>query len=370
MTLRLTVLNLFFICPWFAFSSAQTKQSQFHVIGKFPVPDRTVVFMENVDTHEQDSTYTLNGEFHFQGQLEYPALFWFRAVDFKQQQYFFSTQAFIENSDILIEAKDGTVSVNGSASQDDKNALMARLRVVWKKFETLLELQKYNHEDSLLLEKYIETYKATTTGFYKENPNSYFTGYSLLTETIPGTKAHKKLELSKNQIHDVYSVLTDRIKNSHYGEAVKKYLATPDVPEVGEPYSDFQLPDSNGILVKLSDLKSKYILVDFWASWCKPCRAQNPALKRLYEKFKINNFEIIGISIDNNHDAWMSAVEKDSLTWINLWSTGGRTSEVSQLYSINGIPDNLLINPDGIIVKRNIPPDELEKYLNEVFSKK
>jgi len=367
-TFHLILYTALFCCiPLLA--GAQTKQPAFTITGKFAVPDSTLVVMENVDTREADSTCVINGEFHFRGHLEYPALFSFRGLDSEHQRSSFSVQAFIENANILIEEKDGTVTVKGSASQDDKNALIAKLRVVWKEFDAVLKLNQYSHADSLQLEKYIQAYKATTTRFYNSNPDSYVTGHSLMIETIRGAKAHKKLELSKKEIGDVYVVLTDRIKNSAYGQAVKRFISMPDAPEVGEPYVDFTLPNMNGTIVKLSDFKGKYIFVDFWASWCTACRAQSPSLKSLQEKFKKNNFDVIGVSIDNNRDAWLKAVEKDKLTWTNLLSTGGRTSEVSQLYSINGIPDNLLINPDGIIVKRDIRPDELEKYLNGVFGK-
>lgn len=367
-TFHLILYTALFCCiPLLA--GAQTKQPTFSITGKFTVPDSTVVVMENMDTREVDSTYVINGEFHFRGHLEYPAPFWFRGLDYEHQRYSFSVQAFIENANILIEEKDDIVQVTGSASQNDKNALNAELKVVRQTFEAVLDLNQYSHADSLQLEKYIEASKATTTRFYKRNPDSYVTGHCLMIETIRGAKAHKKLELSKKEIGDVYVVLTDRIKNSPYGQAVKRFISMPDAPEVGEPYVDFTLPNMNGTTVKLSDFKGKYIFVDFWASWCTQCRAQSPQLKSLHEKFKKNNFEVIGVSIDNNRDAWLKAVEKDKLTWTNVLSTGGRTSEVSQLYSINGIPDNLLINPDGIIVKRNIRPDELEKYLNGVFAK-
>jgi peroxiredoxin len=177
------------------------------------------------------------------------------------------------------------------------------------------------------------------------------------------------MELSKKEIIEIYAGLTDRIKNSAYGQVVKRYTTMPDIPEVGEPFADFILPNVKGTQVKLSDFKGKYIFVDFWASWCPPCRSQNPKLQRLYEKYRSNNFEILGVSIDNDEEPWIKAVEKDKLTWINVLSAGGRTSEVSQLYGINGLPDNLLINPDGIIIKRDIKADALEELLANLFSK-
>lgn len=350
---------------------SETKDSTFRITGKYPmIPDSAVVLMVNPDAHETDSTYIMNGEFHFQGQIKYPALFEFRGLNYEEKRDYFRDQIFVENSTISMEQTNGKVHVVGSVSNDDRNVFFDKLRVVWNKFDAVLNMEEYSHRDSLQLEKYFEEFKAAEIDFYTNNPDSYFTCYQLKNATIAGSKASKKMELSKKEISEIYGGLTDKIKNSAYGQAVKRFIAMPEIPKVGERFADFALPNVKGTQVKLSDFEGKYILVDFWASWCSPCRGQNPKLQRLYEKNKSNNFEILGVSIDNDKDPWIKAVEKDKLTWINVLSEGGRTSEVSQLYGINGIPDNILINPDGIIVKRNIKVDALEELLIELFSKK
>lgn len=346
-----------------------TKKPEFRITGKYPmVPDSTVVLMVNVDTYETDSAYMMNGEFHFRGSVGIPAQFEFQGLNYEERRFYFRDQVFIENSNISMEPGGERVHVVGSVSNADRRAFFDKLQLVGQKFDAVLNLEEYSYEDSLQLEKYLEEIKAAEINFYINNPDSYYTGFALKNKTIPGTGA--KVTLTKKELREIYARLTDRIKSSAYGQAVKRYTEMSDVPEVGEPYADFNLPDVKGTKVKLSDIKGKYIFVDFWASWCSPCRYQNPKLKSLYETYKSNNFEIVGVSIDSEKEPWIKAVEKDKLTWINVLSEGGRTSEVSQLYGINGLPDNILINPDGIIVKRNIKADELEKVLGELFSKK
>lgn len=371
--LRIIILFVFFsiVC---INSSAQsnlkpeTKKPEFDITGKYPmIPDSTVVLMVNIDTYETDSTYVMNGVFHFKGHVDYPAQFVFRGLNYQERRDYFSDQVFVENSTISMEQREGELHVTGSVTNEDRKAFFDKLGGVGQKFEAVLNRQEYSHQDSLQLEKYFAELKTVEINFYKNNPNSYFTGYQLKNKTIPGTS--RKVELSKKELREIYAGLTDKIKNSAYGQAVKRYTEMADVPEVGEPYTDFTFPNVKGVKVKLSDFKGKYIFVDFWASWCSPCRYQNPKLKRLYEQYKASNFEILGVSIDSEEDQWIKAVEKDKLTWINVLSEGGRTSEVSQLYGINGLPDNLLINPDGVIIKRNIKADALEELLANLFSK-
>jgi peroxiredoxin len=362
-------LYILLVCCVLLLASSEPEEPGFRITGKYPmIPDSTVVLMVNIDTYETDSTYVMNGEFHFQGHVDYPALFEFRGLNYQEQRDYFRDQVFVENSTISIEQRNGKLQVTGSVSNEDRIAYFDKLRVVWQKFDAVLNLEHYSHQDSLQLEKYFEELKAAEINFYTNNPDSYYTGFVLKNKTIP--RPDGKVELSKKELREIYAGLTQRIKNSAYGQAVKRYTDMADVPEVGEPYADFVLPNVKGAKVKLSDFKGKYIFVDFWASWCSPCRYQNPKLKRLYEQYKASNFEILGVSIDSEEDQWIKAVQKDQLTWPNVLSAGGRTSEVSQLYGINGLPDNLLINPDGVIVKRNIKAGELEEVLAELFSKK
>lgn len=358
------------ICCFVFLACSESKESGFKITGQYQmIPDSTTVLMKNLDTGEVDSAYVVNGEFYFEGHVAYPSVYEFQGLNHKEQKLYFLDQIFVENSIILMEQIDGRIHVKGSVSDADRKAFNDELRVVRSKFNSVLRLEAYSHEDSLELEKYFEEFKSAKISFYKRNPHSYFVGYTLMNETIPGANQSEKMKLSKKEIREVYAGLTDNVKSSTYGRVVERYTKMPNVPEIGEPFVDLILPDITGEKVKLSDFKGKYILVDFWASWCSPCRSQNPVLKRLYEKYKISNFEILSVSIDDKKDRWTKAVKDDKLTWINVLSEGGRTSEAGQLYGINSLPDNILINPDGIIIRRNITTDALEELLVSLPSK-
>jgi peroxiredoxin len=134
------------------------------------------------------------------------------------------------------------------------------------------------------------------------------------------------------------------------------------------PNFTISTPDDKPI--SLNDFKGKYVLIDFWASWCRPCRAQNPELVALYKKFKGKNFEIFGISLDQNKDAWVQAIAADKLTWpqgsdLQYWN-----SAPAKLYNITFIPFNYLIGPDGTILAKNLTGKDLENKLQELLNSK
>jgi peroxiredoxin len=126
------------------------------------------------------------------------------------------------------------------------------------------------------------------------------------------------------------------------------------------------MPNTIGEMVNLSDFKGKYVLLDFWASWCAPCRASNPTLVKTYDKLKNRDFTIIGISVDKNRELWLKAINKDGLTWPNLSNVNG-WDEVSNTYGVKAVPQNFLIDPQGIIIDKNIDVDVLYEKLDKIL---
>jgi peroxiredoxin len=136
---------------------------------------------------------------------------------------------------------------------------------------------------------------------------------------------------------------------------------------VGKEAPDFELPDVNGKVMSLKSLRGKFVLVDFWASWCKPCRNENPNVVSAYQQFKDKNFTILGVSLDKEKEGWVKAIADDQLTWSHVSDLKFWDSKVVPLYGIEGIPFNVLIDPEGKVIAKDLRGSELHAKLNEVL---
>jgi peroxiredoxin len=154
-----------------------------------------------------------------------------------------------------------------------------------------------------------------------------------------------------------------------YRESVASAPQPPkqNTPAIGTMAPDITMPDVNGNIFSLSSLKGKYVLVDFWASWCGPCRGENPNVVAAYNKYKNKNFTILGVSLDKTKDAWLEAIKKDGLTWTHISDLKFWDSEAVGLYGFNGIPYNVLLDPTGKIIADNLRGGDLERKLEEVL---
>lgn len=138
--------------------------------------------------------------------------------------------------------------------------------------------------------------------------------------------------------------------------------------KIGEKAPDFTLPKENGEMVSLSDFRGEYVLIDFWASWCTPCRKENPNVVKNYHQFKDQNFTVFGVSIDEDKAAWLKAVKDDQLVWKQVIDTDGWQSKVARVYNVTSIPSNFLIDPEGNIVATNLRGSMLELELEKILN--
>ena len=169
-------------------------------------------------------------------------------------------------------------------------------------------------------------------------------------------------------LKNIRSLFSDSLNNHPYIRSIDRTLVSLENVQPGKPAPDFALPSVNGDSISLSSLRGKYVLVDFWASWCPDCRKSNPQLVELFQKYKDKNFTLLSVSIDEEPDRWKAAIEKNGLVWPQVIDIKGWQSEVAKTFAVQWIPTGILIDPQGIILARSTEPAGLEKELEGVLN--
>lgn len=157
------------------------------------------------------------------------------------------------------------------------------------------------------------------------------------------------------------------LPNSSYTKELVEKVESYRKLAIGSPAPEIALPTPEGEVVSLSSFKGKYVMIDFWAAWCRPCRMENPNVVRMYNAYNDKGFEVLGVSLDRTKEAWVKAIREDQLTWTQVSDLKYFESEAAQEYKINSIPATYLIGPDGTIVAKNLRGAELEAKLKEIF---
>ncbi|MDH8701882.1 peroxiredoxin [Dysgonomonadaceae bacterium PH5-43] len=240
-----------------------------------------------------------------------------------------------------------------------------------KKLETLMAEFEKIPQETLQDREVLETYQSRYDEVFKEMTIEYIDYIKVNPSSMLSLLIAADLF---EQIDNAYSyeelldVLSPELLENEIGTSLIQKNNDRKKTSIGSIAPNFTLDNVNGESVSLSDFRGKYVLIDFWASWCRPCRKENPYLVQAYEKFKDKNFEIIGVSLDNPGGKlnWVNAIEKDELTWIQVSDLKGWQSSAAIEYKVLSIPQNFLIDPDGIIIAKNLRGNELEKVLTRV----
>jgi peroxiredoxin len=206
---------------------------------------------------------------------------------------------------------------------------------------------------------YDEMKNKYSKNYVLSNPNSFVSPYILYRNSY---------NYEMEELEKALASFDTTLSHSIYTGFMQHYLATLKRTAVGQPYLTFFLPDTSGNNVFVKEMVGKsYLLIDFWASWCAPCREENPNLVALYSEFHGRGFDIIGVSMDSRRDRWVEAIRKDNLTWAHVSDLKGWESAVGKLYGIRSIPANVMIDTAGYIVAKNLRGEDLRNKLEELF---
>jgi thiol-disulfide isomerase/thioredoxin len=357
-------------------------QQAYHIEGRassLQEQDKLYLVYDSGDKQLTDSAFVKGGKFSFKGSIQYPVM---AALYLHKNPYFTQLKKgeqmdylrfYLEAAHMSMTSADSVKNMNitGSPANTAYKQLLTmlepnekRFTALRKEFEALDEQQKkdkvifqriLDREHQLLLESYTIHLK-----FAEQNPKSYLSVISL-SHVAPNP------ELSQ-QAATVFEKLDPQLKKSPLAQGIPEQLAAPENTRIGNLAPDFTQPSPDGVAVKLSDFKGKYVLLDFWASWCGPCREENPNLVNTYKHYSPKNF-IFGVSLDrgSQRNAWLKAIEKDELTWTQAGDMLGWENKAAKIYGVRAIPANFLIDPSGKIVARDLRAEDLNKKLRELI---
>jgi peroxiredoxin len=328
MTKILSFLFLTFVVS--ATSYSQKQKEKFEIKGTLTgFADSTLIFLDDID-----STFIINNQFHFSGSSkEKVRQTLLRTSNFGDYKFFW-----LENSMITFKAEKGKFRdaiILGSKTQNQQNKLDIAI--------------KNSHKET-----------KENISFIRKHPNS------IISANILSVYAST---WGKDTTAVLYSTLSPEIKNTSYGKNIFEFITLNKNLKVGDKYIDFTQPNTEGKNISLSDFSGKIVLLEFWGSWCGPCREGNPELVKIFNEFKNIGFDILGVASDDKKEIWIEAVQKDSLTWQNVCDLKGDKNKAALIYGVSYYPTNFLIDRNGIIIAKDLRGDALRNKLNEVLQK-
>ncbi len=352
-------------------SKTANTDSTYTITGKIAGLDSGLVYLFNrqSDAEKLDSSVIKNGTFSFTGKADSPAFFLLGILNNGHKEY--RLGFFVQNGQINISGKKDSVAdavITGSATQDEYKSFLASRKPLdeeekklGKLYDSLQTKGDKRGTDSLekIFDGFSKKEKEFVKDYAKSHPSSFIAAFEVYQQFSYNPDAA--------ELDSVYNDLALGIQNSYFGKKIKDVLDIAKKTAVGKTAPEFAQNDASGKPVSLSSFKGKYVLVDFWASWCGPCRAENPNVVKAYSKFHSKGFDILGVSLDEKKDKWEDAIKKDNLVWTQVSDLQGWKNSVAAEYGVQGIPMNFLVDKDGKIIGKGLRGEDLEKKLAEVL---
>ena len=359
---RFTLLVLLF--PMFLM--AQKPGEGFSITGKLTgIAQNSIVTLTDFNNPSDTLSRTLvkKGGFVLMGTITEPNLVQVNFHDVqKKLLLFIGNETMTISGDInnlqSIQVKGSAIHDDFTSFQNSFNPLVARLSELNQKISSTPNLQR---TDTLMINYFanLTSIKQTIDGFIDSKPLSPVTPFVIL--------ATSEFEQDITVLEGRFNKLNDGQKNGFYGKILSSNIADSRIGAVGSYAIPFIQNDTEGKPVSLSSFKGKYVLIDFWASWCGPCRMENPNVVYAFNRFKNKNFTILGVSLDQSKDKWLQAIKDDKLSWTQVSDLQYWRNEVAVKYRIQSIPQNFLVDPEGKIVAKNLRGSELQNKLCELL---
>ncbi|MEO5501882.1 MAG: TlpA disulfide reductase family protein [Ginsengibacter sp.] len=354
---------------------AQKTQITGKIKYKEPVKKVMINYREN-DKTVTDSADVKNGIFSFSTNISQPTLatlmvrFEHKDSTTRRPEY---RQFYFEPGNIHITIKDSIKNavVTGSKSEKEYEKLQKMQEPFSAKMNALnaqyMEFKK--NKDEAGMQKVSDEFDVLDSTINEDVYHSYFAKNSASPVALYALQRYAGYAIDPAKVEPLYNKLSPAVKKSSSGIAYKKRIETAKKTAVGAYAINFIQNDTLDKPISLAGFKGKYVLLDFWASWCGPCRAENPNVVKAFNEYKDKNFTVLGVSLDQpgKKQAWLDAIHKDNLDWTQVSDLKFWDNAVAKSYGIQAIPQNFLIDPQGKIIAKNIRGEELNSKLAEIF---